>query len=47
MRAPEKWIAVLRMVVGAWFFKSIFTKIGIGLLGGFFHVPSHRRDGRQ
>lgn len=39
MRAPEKWIAVLRMVVGLWFFKSIVTKIGIGLLGGFIPVP--------
>lgn len=39
MRAPEKWIAVLRMVVGAWFFKSIFTKLGIGLIGGFIPVP--------
>jgi thiosulfate dehydrogenase [quinone] large subunit len=39
MRAPERWIAVLRMVVGLWFFKSIVTKIGIGLLGGFIPVP--------
>ena len=39
MRAPERWIAVLRMVVGAWFFKSIITKIGIGLVGGFLPLP--------
>lgn len=39
MRAPERWIAVLRMVVGAWFFKSIVTKIGIALAGGFIPVP--------
>lgn len=40
MRAPERWIAVLRMVVGAWFFKSIFTKITIVLAGGFFPMPA-------
>jgi uncharacterized membrane protein YphA (DoxX/SURF4 family) len=40
MRAPERWIAVLRIVVGAWFFKSIFTKITIVLAGGFFPAPA-------
>lgn len=39
MRAPERWIAVLRMVVGTWFFKSIFTKISIGFAAGFIPVP--------
>lgn len=40
MRAPQKWIAVERMVVGAWFAKSILTKITIVLAGGFFPLPA-------
>jgi uncharacterized membrane protein YphA (DoxX/SURF4 family) len=40
MRAPERWIAVQRMVVGAWFFKSIFTKLTIVLAGGFLPIPA-------
>lgn len=39
MRAPQRWIAVQRMVVGVWFAKSILTKLGFALLGGFFPVP--------
>ena len=39
MRAPDSWIAVLRMVVGVWFFKSIITKIGIAFAGGFLPYP--------
>jgi uncharacterized membrane protein YphA (DoxX/SURF4 family) len=40
MRAPQRWIAVQRMVVGVWFAKSILTKITIILAGGFFPVPA-------
>jgi thiosulfate dehydrogenase (quinone) large subunit len=40
MRAPQRWIAVQRMVVGVWFAKSILTKITIVLAGGFFPVPT-------
>lgn len=40
MRAPQRWIAVQRMVVGVWFAKSILTKITIVLAGGFFPVPA-------
>ncbi len=40
MRAPERWLAVLRMVVGAWFFKSIFTKLGFVLAVGFLPLPA-------
>ncbi|MEO8881657.1 MAG: DoxX family protein [Gemmatimonadaceae bacterium] len=40
MRAPQKWIAAQRMVVGVWFGKSILTKITIVLAGGFFPVPA-------
>lgn len=40
MRAPQRWIAAQRMVVGVWFAKSILTKITIVLAGGFFPVPA-------
>jgi uncharacterized membrane protein YphA (DoxX/SURF4 family) len=40
MRAPQKWIAAQRMLVGVWFGKSILTKITIVLAGGFFPVPA-------
>lgn len=40
MRAPERWIAAQRMVVGAWFAKSILTKLGFVLVGGFFPLPA-------
>jgi uncharacterized membrane protein YphA (DoxX/SURF4 family) len=40
MRAPERWIAVQRMVVGVWFAKSILTKLGFVLVGGFLPLPA-------
>jgi uncharacterized membrane protein YphA (DoxX/SURF4 family) len=39
MEKPAQWLAFLRIVVGAWFAKSIFTKLSIALLGGFIPVP--------
>ena len=39
MRAPERWIAAQRMVVGVWFAKSILTKLGFVLVGGFLPLP--------
>lgn len=39
MRAPERWLAVLRIVVGLWFLKSLLTKLTIGLAWGFLPVP--------
>ena len=39
MRAPERWIAAQRMVVGVWFAKSILTKLGFVLIGGFLPLP--------
>jgi thiosulfate dehydrogenase (quinone) large subunit len=33
VRAPEIWIAVLRVVVGAWFLKAVWTKMGLSWLG--------------
>jgi uncharacterized membrane protein YphA (DoxX/SURF4 family) len=40
MRAPERWLAALRIVVGLWFFKSILTKVTIALAWGFLPVPA-------
>ncbi|MBK5187501.1 MAG: DoxX family protein [Gemmatimonadaceae bacterium] len=40
MRAPERWIAAQRMVVGVWFAKSILTKLGFVLVGGFLPLPA-------
>ena len=39
MRSPERWLAILRIVVGMWFAKSIFTKLSITWLAGFLPVP--------
>jgi len=39
VRAPDRWIAVLRMVVGAWFAKGVITKLGVTLAFGFLPVP--------
>ena len=40
MRFPERWLAVLRIAVGAWFAKALFTKLSIALLWGFLPVPT-------
>lgn len=40
MRSPERWLAVLRIVVGCWFAKSLFTKLTIALAWGFLPVPA-------
>ncbi len=34
MISPERWIAVLRIVVGAWFLKAVWTKLVVGFLWG-------------
>src|SRR5512138_1397144 len=39
MRYPQRWLAVLRLTVGLWFLKSLFTKLSIGLLAGVIPVP--------
>ena len=36
----ERALAVLRMVMGAWFAKGIVTKLTVVLLGGFLPVPA-------
>lgn len=40
MVAPEAWIVVLRIVVGAWFVKAVWTKLTLGLLAGVIPYPA-------
>jgi uncharacterized membrane protein YphA (DoxX/SURF4 family) len=40
MRSPERWLAVLRIAIGAWFAKALFTKLSVILLWGFLPVPT-------
>ncbi|MDQ4079444.1 MAG: hypothetical protein M3125_01690, partial [Gemmatimonadota bacterium] len=39
MRAPERYLALLRIVVGGWFLKGVVTKLGVVMLGGVVPVP--------
>ena len=39
MSHPDRWLAVLRLTVGLWFLKSLFTKLSIALVAGFLPVP--------
>ncbi len=38
MRHPERWLAGLRITVGIWFAKAIFTKLSVTLAWGFLPV---------
>jgi uncharacterized membrane protein YphA (DoxX/SURF4 family) len=40
MRAPDRWLAALRIAVGAWFAKGVITKLTMTLAWGFFPVPA-------
>jgi uncharacterized membrane protein YphA (DoxX/SURF4 family) len=40
MTAPERWIALLRLVVGAWFAKAVWTKLALGSLWGIIPYPT-------
>lgn len=40
MRAPQRSLAALRVLVGLWFLKSLFTKVTIVLAWGFLPVPA-------
>ncbi len=40
MRAPERWLVFLRVVVGAWFAKGAVAKLTIALAWGFLPVPA-------
>lgn len=39
MSHPTEWLAVLRIVVGLYFVKSLVTKMSVVLLGGVLPVP--------
>jgi uncharacterized membrane protein YphA (DoxX/SURF4 family) len=40
MSAPETWLALLRVVVGAWFLKAVWTKLALGFAGGVLPYPT-------
>jgi uncharacterized membrane protein YphA (DoxX/SURF4 family) len=40
MSHPSEWLALLRIVVGLYFVKSLITKMSIVLLGGVLPVPA-------
>jgi uncharacterized membrane protein YphA (DoxX/SURF4 family) len=40
MSHPEKWLALLRIVVGLYFVKSLVTKMSIVLVGGVLPLPA-------
>jgi thiosulfate dehydrogenase [quinone] large subunit len=39
MNRPARWLAILRIVVGLYFVKSLVTKMSVVLLGGVVPVP--------
>jgi len=40
MSHPERAMAVLRIVVGTWFLKAVWTKLGLGLAAGVIPYPA-------
>jgi thiosulfate dehydrogenase [quinone] large subunit len=38
--APAYWLALLRVVVGAWFLKAVWTKLTLAYLGGVVPYPA-------
>lgn len=36
MSDPSRWLAVLRILLGLWFVKALWSKMDLVLLGGFF-----------
>src|SRR5881409_1380564 len=40
MTYPQTWIVVLRVVVGAWFLKAVWTKLVVEFLGGVVPYPA-------
>ena len=40
MKAPQFWIALLRIVVGAWFVKAVWTKLSLAFAWGIFPYPA-------
>jgi uncharacterized membrane protein YphA (DoxX/SURF4 family) len=39
-RAPERWLAILRIAVGVWFAEALFDKLAVTFLWGFVPVPA-------
>lgn len=39
-RHPDRWLSVIRIVVGLWFLKSVQTKLAASFLFGFIPVPT-------
>jgi thiosulfate dehydrogenase [quinone] large subunit len=39
MLVPEAWLALLRVVVGAWFLKAVWTKLVLGFAWGVLPYP--------
>jgi len=40
MSHPQAWLVLLRVVVGAWFLKAVWTKLTIAWLGGIVPYPT-------
>jgi PQQ-dependent catabolism-associated beta-propeller protein len=40
MKAPQIWIALLRIVVGGWFIKAVWTKLTLAFAWGIFPYPA-------
>ncbi|MEP6572082.1 MAG: DoxX family protein [Gemmatimonadota bacterium] len=40
MSHPSRWLALLRIVIGLYFAKAIWTKMTVALFGGFLPVPA-------
>jgi uncharacterized membrane protein YphA (DoxX/SURF4 family) len=39
MSQPDRWLAFLRVVVGLYFAKAVYTKLGIVMVGGLLPLP--------
>ena len=39
MSHPDRWLAFLRIVVGLYFAKAVYTKIGLVMVGGVLPLP--------
>jgi uncharacterized membrane protein YphA (DoxX/SURF4 family) len=39
MSHPDRWLAFLRIVVGLYFAKAVYTKLGIVMVGGLLPLP--------
>ena len=39
MSHPDRWLAVVRILVGLYFAKAVYTKLGIVMVGGLLPLP--------